>query len=296
MMEMHSFFTAKQIEIPSPDCKGNPTARDLFELLYQISQWIQTPPQISRSEKTQADTVYLWFDDVAFAEDDFWQIFGECLARLRTRWRIDLFGTAGPSQETVWLSLQEEDHRLYAVQKTLSGRPADTIESLCLKIQCASCEQAEILYALAAAANWESGVAALDWKYGPFLQKEALAMPTQNSCFCYGGLFEDAGCEDALQALDFEKKIALWSGFLKYGFDYTEFEWLYQTISENDVSNRIEWELSLHTAMQDLKYTVKVSPSDFELRDGYGSRRYYSFNSTSCAERTFLKMLFPLNV
>ena len=44
MMEMHSFLAAKQMDIPSPDCEENISVRDLFEFLYQISEWIQTSP------------------------------------------------------------------------------------------------------------------------------------------------------------------------------------------------------------------------------------------------------------
>lgn len=196
---------------------------------------------------------------------------------------------------TVWLTLQEENSHINAVQKTLSGHPADTIESLCLRIQCPSSEQSEILYALVAATNWKNGTVALNWKYSPFLLEESLAIPTQNSCFCYGSVFEDMNLEDMLQALTFQQKSILWTEFLKNGFDYAEFEWLYNTISKDIVSNRIEWELSLHTAMQNLKYIIQVSPNDFELHDGHGCRRYFSFNSTSYAERAFLKILFPLN-
>ncbi len=296
MMEMHSFLTAKQMDIPSPDCEENISVRDLFEFLYQISEWIQTSPWAYRHGGVENSTVYVWFDDVAFAEDDFGQMFGEYLVLLRTRWKIDIFGTAGMSQETVWLTLQEENNHVYAVQKTLSGYPVDTIESLCLRIQCLSSEQSEILYALVAATNWKNGIVTLDWKYGSFLLEENLAMPTQNSCFCYGHICENIDPEDTLQVLTFQQKIILWTGFLKNGFDYTEFEWLYHTISKDVVPNRIEWELSLHTAMQNLKYTIQVSPNDFELYDGHGCRRYFSFNSTSYAERAFLKILFPLNI
>ena len=112
--------------------------------------------------------------------------------------------------------------------------------------------------------------------------------------FLAGGL-EEMDLEDTLQTLTFQQKIILWTGFLKNGLDYAEFEWLYNAISKNVVSNRVEWELSLHTAMQNLKYTVQVSPNDFEMHDGHGCRRYFSFNSTSYAERAFLKILFPLN-
>lgn len=296
MMEMHSFLTAKQMDISSPDCEENISVRDLFEFLYQISEWIQTSPWAYRHGSVETSTVYVWFDDVAFAEDDFWQMFGEYLVLLRTRWKIDIFGTAGMSQETVWLTLQEENSHIYAVQKTLSGHPADTIESLCLRIQCPSSEQSEILYALVVATDWKNGIVTSDWKYGSFLLEENLAMPTQNSCFCYVTICESINPEDTLQVLTFQQKIILWTGFLKDGFDYTEFEWLYNAISKDVVLNRMEWELSLHTAMQNLKYTIQVSPNDFELYDGHGCRRYFSFNSTSYAERAFLKILFPLNI
>ena len=295
MMEMHSFLKAKQMDIPSPNGEEKPSARELFEFLYQVSQWIQTIPLAYRHGEKESSTVYVWFDDVAFAEDDFWQVFGQYLVLLRTRWKIDIFGTAGISQETIWLTLQEENNHVYALQKTLSGDPVDTIESLCLRIQCLSFEQAEILYTLVAATDWKNGTVALDWKYGSFMLEENLAMPTQNSCLCYGSVFEDVNPEDALRVLTFQQKIFLWIGFLKDGFDYTEFEWLYRSISKDVVPNRIEWELSLHMAMQNSKYTIQVSPNDFELYDGHGCRRYFSFNSTSYAERAFLKILFPLN-
>ena len=109
MMEMHSFLTAKQMDIPSPDCEENISVRDLFEFLYQISEWIQTSPWAYRHGGVETSTVYVQFDDVAFAEEDFWQMFGEYPVLLRTRWKIDIFGTAGMSQETVWLTLQEEN-------------------------------------------------------------------------------------------------------------------------------------------------------------------------------------------
>ena len=180
MMEMHSFLKAKQMELPSPNGEEKPSARGLFEFLYQISEWIQTIPWAYRHGDVEANTVYVWFDDVVFTEDDFWQIFGEYLVLLRGRWKIDIFGTAGRSQETVWLTLQEENSHINAVQKTLSGHPADTIESLCLRIQCPSSEQSESLYALVAATNWKNGTVALNWKYSPFLLEESLAIPTQN--------------------------------------------------------------------------------------------------------------------
>ena len=133
MTEMHSFLQAKQMELPSPAGERTASARGLFELLYQIGQWVETRPLACRRGEAEANALYVWFNDVVFAEDEFWQVFGEYL-------------------------------------------------------------------------------------------------------------------------------------------------------------------VLLHTAMENLKYSIQVSPHDFELYDGQGSRRYYSFNSTSYAERAFLKILFPLTM
>ena len=61
MMEMHSFLTAKQMDIPSPDCEENISVRDLFEFLYQISEWIQTSPWAYRHGGVETSTVYFEF-------------------------------------------------------------------------------------------------------------------------------------------------------------------------------------------------------------------------------------------
>ena len=133
MTEMHSFLQAKQLELPSPAGERTASARGLVELLYQIGQWVETRPLACRRGEAEANALYVWFNDVVFAEDEFWQVFGEYL-------------------------------------------------------------------------------------------------------------------------------------------------------------------VLLHTAMENLKYSIQVSPHDFEFYDGQGSRRYYSFNSTSYAERAFLKILFPLTM
>ena len=133
MTEMHSFLQAKQLELPSPAGERTASARGLVELLYQIGQWVETRPLACRRGEAEANALYVWFNDVVFSEDEFWQVFGEYL-------------------------------------------------------------------------------------------------------------------------------------------------------------------VLLHTAMENLKYSIQVSPHDFEFYDGQGSRRYYSFNSTSYAERAFLKILFPLTM
>lgn len=109
-------------------------------------------------------------------------------------------------------------------------------------------------------------------------------------------IWRKVSSDDYLHALNFTQKVTLWTGFLKDGFDYKEFEWLYQMISERTVENRIEWELALHAAMKNLKYTIQVSEHEFRLFDVQWKRRYLNFNSQQYAEMALLKILFPVNL
>ncbi len=83
---------------------------------------------------------------------------------------------------------------------------------------------------------------------------------------------------------------------MENGVDYTEFEWLYSGILKQNLNDRTEWELAIYVALNQLDYTLKISELEFELYDGEGERRYFSFDSEQNAQRVFLKLLFPLNI
>ena len=100
---------------------------------------------------------------------------------------------------------------------------------------------------------------------------------------------------DCVQALDFGQKKTLWSGFLRDRFDYAEFEWVYQLICQNRLNDRVEWELSLHAALQDQGYTVDFAESEFKLYNDQKRPCYFNFDSHQYAQRALLKIMFPLN-
>lgn len=183
MEEMHYFKESQREEIPVPDFKDNITRKLLLQFLCDLCTWAQATPVTSVGIKKDAHSLYILFRNFAFSEQDFWQTFGGYLIALRPKWKIGIFGTELSSQETVALLLDQQNGKFYAVQKTISGRYADSIRSLCLRIECANTEDA-----------------------------------------------------------------------------------------------------------------LKISESVFELYDGGGGRRYFSFNSEKNAQRVFLKLLFPLNV
>ena len=48
----------------------------------------------------------------------------------------------------------------------------------------------------------------------------------------------------------------MWNAFLGDGFAPIEFDWLADEISENSISDRMEWELVLREAMEQLHFRV----------------------------------------
>lgn len=93
----------------------------------------------------------------------------------------------------------------------------------------------------------------------------------------------------------FKNKLTLWKVFLKEKLEPAEFEWLSEEIAEGTISNRMEWELALREAMNQLQFRVVNQENSFELFDDAGKRLYFGADCHSAAERALLKILFPLN-
>lgn len=295
MVGMHAFREARRVEISAPRSEDDVPAQSLLALIYEVQEWFSVCPRSYCGGRAESRSVYVLFDNVIFSADDFWQRFDEPIAALRNRWQIDILGTAADSQETVWMSLSEEAEHIYMIQRTISGRAADTLESLCFRIQCKSSEESRLLHMIFRETDWKNGIVAVEWKYSSFLHGEGSAVPQWNSCFCYETFLEDPQAYDYIGALSFEKKISLWISFLRDGLDCIEFEWLFDAIFQNELVNRMEWELALHMAMEQINYRIDITGSTFELYDNQGKRRYFSFDSAQYAERVFLKILYPIN-
>ena len=296
MEEMHYFKESQREEIPVPDFKDNITRKLLLQFLCDLCTWAQATPVTSVGIKKDAHSLYILFRNFAFSEQDFWQTFGGYLIALRPKWKIGIFGTELSSQETVALLLDQQNGKFYAVQKTISGRYADSIRSLCLRIECTDAEDAAMVNLLCQHMDWQSGILVADWDLREAFKQEHIPWLHQSTCYCYGNLSEDQEQQDYLDVLSFPQKVGLWLQFLENRFDYEEFAWLYNRISAQELNDRIEWELAVYAALNQLEYALKISKSEFELYDGSGERRYFSFNSEQNAQRVFLKLLFPLNV
>ena len=87
--------------------------------------------------------------------------------------------------------LDQQNGKFYAVQKTILGRYADSIRSLCLRIECTDAEDAAMVNLLCQHMDWQSGILVADWDLREAFKQEHIPWLHQSTCYCYGNLSED---------------------------------------------------------------------------------------------------------
>lgn len=296
---LHHYQTVSKRRI---SCVGwaeeQPLDWEVLTLLYNINVWLETAPTVYSS--TEGRTVYILYENTAFPIDDFIESFSPSLADISRSWPTYAFGTAD-NQETVRLSaelLPSENKRnpdIEVVQQSISGQKTDFLQTLCLQIECPDHETAVKLYRLFTCMNWRTNIAVMDWNTADFAWVKTRIPFNRGSFFCYISMDPDITPNDCLRSLNFLKKLTLWKVFLKEKLEPAEFEWLSEEIAEGTISNRMEWELALREAMNQLQFRVVNQENSFELFDDAGKRLYFGADCHSAAERALLKILFPLN-
>ena len=108
--------------------------------------------------------MYILYEDTAFLIDDFLESFSPSLAVISHSWPICAFGTAS-NQETVRLSAEllpaetKQNPTIEVVQQSISGQETDSLQTLCLQIDCTDHETAVKVYRLLTCMNWRTNIA-----------------------------------------------------------------------------------------------------------------------------------------
>lgn len=290
---LHSYQEAARAILPYEHTVEQTAGRQLLLLLYEINEWLHEMPAVSGSHLGK--TLYILYRNVSYPVQDIEEQFARPMALLSQSRPVRVFGTA-PNQETVCLSAEVNGNQVQFVQRSISGKPSDVAEMLCLQLDCTDCMTAEALTCLLQSINWKTGIAAIPWKYSDLFGQQQLIWRQNIGCqFCYAGLAVQPTLCDYLLSLDFVQKISLWMSFLKERAQPLEFEWISQAMSEGVLYNRMEWELALREAMEQLGYQVVNEEKSFALYDGRGRRIYIGADGKRTAQWVLIKMLFPLN-
>ena len=201
MEEMHYFKESQREEVPVPDFKDNITRKLLLQFLCDLCTWAQATPVTSVGIKKDAHSLYILFRNFAFSEQDFWQTFGGVSDRSPTKmenrhlWHRTFFTgngsiVAGPAKR-----------KILCGSKNISGCYADSIRSLCLRIECADTEDAAMVNLLCQHMDWQSGILVADWDLREAFEREYIPWLHQSTCYCYGNLSEDQEQQDYLDVL-----------------------------------------------------------------------------------------------
>ena len=294
MLILHPYKEActTQILLKSEEEQVKP-ARDLLALLYGVSNWLGISPAIYHSPKATA--VYVLYRNAALVLSEFWDCFAYTMAQINRSWLICAFGTT-EDQDSVRLSSELDNNILRLSQQTVSGESTEVVRTLCFQTDCSDSDTADRLMDCLERMNWQTGIAAISWQRQVFAREQMLMlMPDARSYFCYVGTAKGITAGDLLDSLNFSQKAQLWTAFLREGFNPAEFEWLADAISGGSLDNRMEWELALREAMDQLKFRIINQDKDFEIYNGAGQRCYFGADIRHPAEWVFLKILFPLN-
>lgn len=292
---LHPYKEAARLRVSRPAniVKSRP-GRELIVLLADINRWLgDEKPAVQGS--CQGKSLYVLYRRAAFLIDDFWELFGLALANVGCTWPIHVYGTA-PNQETVRLSAVREGDSAELIQESISGESAEALTMLCLQIDCADSDTVRELVHFLSVMDWERHIAALNWQEADFVRGQGLLLEGYSrGFFCYAGFSPEATAGDCLLALSFVQKITLWSAFLREGLEPVEFEWVADGMAREELADRMEWELALREAMEQLHFRIVNEEKTFRIYDGAGRRVYYGADGRRAAEWVLLKILFPLN-
>lgn len=279
------------------DLNTTSPAKELMYMLSEVNGWLEGAlPYVQSTLSKHAVSVYVIYRNVTFSPDDFLEQFGVYMARINSVWAICAYGTA-KNHESVKLMAVAQKKDVQLIKQSISGKCSDTLNTLCFQIDCFDNETAQRLARLLYSLNCETNISAQShWQDAEFLKEQRVFVKTDpQGMFCYAAADEGHTTGDLLFSLEFEQKTLLWTAFLKDKFDPAEFEWLTDEISSGTLDNRLEWELALLNALEQLGFNITNGEKTFELYDAGGKRLYFGADGGKAAERAFLKILFPLN-
>ena len=120
-------------------------------------------------------------------------------------------------------------------------------------------------------------------------------MPTEGSAFTYFSWFPEISSSQCLYALLAEHKMQLWQSFLADRQQPKEFDWLWDHYYFEGSHFLLEWELALRMVLERLRFQVERTEHNYRVLDGSGQECHFDFTRGGCAEKVFLKLLFPVD-
>ena len=241
----------------------------------------------------------LLFRDVAYQQRDIIDCVGSLAAQVDKKLPLRFYGTTD-SRETAELAIQmdtQNSGEAVARVRSVSGRPIGQMSSLGVHLDLPDSQCMEHLAAVASAMTLNSPmVGVVSRKHEQFVKDCGLLVPTEGSAFTYFSWFPEISSSQCLYALHAEHKMQLWQSFLADRQQPKEFDWLWDHYYFEGSHFLLEWELALRMVLERLRFQVERTEHNYRVLDGSGQECHFDFTRGGCAEKVFLKLLFPVDL
>ena len=241
----------------------------------------------------------LLFRDVAYQQRDIIDCVGSLAAQVDKHLPLRFYGTTD-SRETAELTIQMDDQnsgKAVARVRSVSGRPIGQMSSLGVHLDLPDSQYMEHLAAVVSAMTLNSPmVGVVSRKHEQFVKDCGLLVPTEGSAFTYFSWFPEISPSQCLYALHAEHKMQLWQSFLADRQQPKEFDWLWDHYYFEGSHFLLEWELALRMVLERLRFQAERTEHSYRVLDGSGQECHFDFTRGGCAEKVFLKLLFPVDL
>ncbi len=268
-----------------------PAGRLAVSIVYDLCNAVDIRPVVYNP--TGSPIVSVLFPSVCIGCEELSRRYGELAAAVSTVWPLVFSGTAEGDGNACMTFLWTDDRILFE-RTSVSGRDFDRVEGLCLELTCEEPDCARRLTTVLSHLSPHQDCICESRGHSGFLEAHGLAIPFDGAFFCYVPLDDgELDFSDYIGCLTLDQKAALWETFLDDSYSPLEFDWLTRRLAQGGMRDYLDWEFSLDVAMERMGYRVSNEEAGFGVMDGDGHRRRFDYGRGSCAERMFLKFLFP---
>lgn len=228
---------------------------------------------------------------------EFAQLFAPLICKVNTIWPVQIFGMSY-NHDLVEISFAASDDGYIVMEQNISRIWCDDLQDIYFNIQFPDVLSASCMHRIIWALICDEQVVVFDWKFSDFLNQQNLFKVDYTLSYCYVSLTSESVQENpvaCLSGLQLQHKEILWRLFLEKHLASREFEWVKNTLLQENVPNWIEWHLALYRTLKQIGIKLVDAGSRFELVDNAGKHLYFSLEHANAAEYVLMKILFPFN-
>lgn len=263
--------------------------KQLLSLIYGVSGETAQNPQVYMSD---GHILWIYYEYSCYTTRMLFESYGTALAAVSQKYPISVYGNIdGCESGELTASLLKGNKAIQLSKRNVSAEDFEEISDICLKIifptETGQKEFARLIE------NMDFHKPYLAMRRTPFTERVLSGCPqlSGDSCFRYLLLGEQCG-QSYLDSLPVPLMKELWLLFLRDKFSPLEFDDARNALQKGECC-AFPWELSLHLALSEAQVKISYEQGGFQVFDRNGKRLYYNYENECCAEKLFLKLLFP---